>query len=203
MINVIKWQVSIVCFVSPWGLTGQTGHLLATRKQARGNRVRKCVCSCSLVCLVQNWFRAPGHRKTTALHSRHVCEASSRGSTIAIQQRRLQTPKWVCSVLQCPAWQSATYSASSAPNISSPLSCCYILSCCPSFHSLSLSVLPLKRQNLSVILSSTLWHSLSSHAFNPSVTFSLHSQSIVSTQCALIGQCPFISGFALNNFTWA
>lgn len=111
---------------------GQMGHLLATRKQARGNHVRKCVCS-SLVCLVQNWFRAPGHRKTTTLHSRHVCEASSRGSTIAIQQRWLQTPKWVCSVLQCPAWQSATYSASSAPNIPPPL----LL-----LHSVMLSILP-------------------------------------------------------------
>lgn len=69
---------------------------------------------------MQNWFKAPGHRKKATLHSRHVPETSSRGSTIAIQQRRLQTPKWVCSVLQCPTWQSATYSTSLAPNMPSP-----------------------------------------------------------------------------------
>lgn len=98
------------------------------------------MCSCSLVCLVQNWFKAPGHRKKATLHSRHVPETSSRGSTIAIQQRRLQTPKWVCSVLQCPTWQSATYSTSLAPNMPSP-SCCYfsILSSSSSFFFLSAS----------------------------------------------------------------
>lgn len=77
---------------------------------------REYVCSYKLVCLVQNWFKAPGHRKKATLHSRHVPETSSRGSTIAIQQRQMQTPKWVCSVLQCPTWQSATYSTSIAPN---------------------------------------------------------------------------------------
>ena len=78
------------------------------------------MCSCWLVCLVQNWFKAPGHRKRAALYSGHVPETSSRGSTIAIQQRRLPTPKWVCSVLHCPTWQSATYSTSPAPNMPPP-----------------------------------------------------------------------------------
>lgn len=95
------------------------------RKKVRErNSGVECVCSCSLVCLVQNWFKASGHRKRATLHSRHVPETSSRGSTIAIEQPRLQTPKWVCSVLQCPTWQSATYSTSLAPNMPSP-SCCY------------------------------------------------------------------------------
>lgn len=113
---------------SQWDI--YVGYENESERETVEESARACVCvrSCSLVCLVQNWFKAPGHRKKATLHSRHVPETSSRGSTIAIQQRRLQTPKWVCSVLQCPTWQSATYSAPLAPNIPSP-SCCY-------FHSL-------------------------------------------------------------------
>lgn len=128
LLTVVKFKVNIVS----WSFTVRSQwangpSLLAIRKREKQwERVRVCVCahSCLLVCLVQNWFKAPGHRKKGTLHSRHVLETSSRGSTIAIQQCRLQTPKWVCSVLQCPTWQSATYSASVAPNIPSP-SCCY------------------------------------------------------------------------------
>lgn len=135
LMNVVHSRSILPPRVSPWGHSEPVGHLcrLWERERERdsgGECSCLCVCvrSCSLVCLVQNWFKAPGHRKKATLHSRHVPETSSRGSTIAIQQRRLQTPKWVCSVLQCPTWQSATYSAPLAPNIPSP-SCCY-------FHSL-------------------------------------------------------------------
>lgn len=90
-------------------------HCWPRESEWEGNSGRKRVCSCPLVCLVQNWFKAAGHRKEAALHSGHVPETSSRGSTIAIQQHRLQTPKWVCSVLQSPTWQFATCSTSPAP----------------------------------------------------------------------------------------
>lgn len=90
-------------------------HCWPRESEWEGNSGRKHVCSCPLVCLVQNWFKAAGHRKEAALHSGHVPETSSRGSTIAIQQHRLQTPKWVCSVLQSPTWQFATCSTSPAP----------------------------------------------------------------------------------------
>lgn len=141
--------------MSKWGIS--IGHEKESERER--NSGRECVCSCSLVCLVQNWFKAPGHRKKAALHSRHVPETSSRGSTIAIQQRRLQTPKWVCSVLQCPTWQSATYSTSLAPNMPSP-SCCYfsILSSSLSFPfsaSFSLSVANLHLQSYRISLPHT------------------------------------------------
>lgn len=100
---------------SLWANEGTSaGH--EKKSESGRNSGRECVCSCSLVCLAQNWFKAPGHRKKATLYSRHVLETSSRGSSIAIQQRQLQTPKWVCSVLQCPTWQSATCSTSLAPN---------------------------------------------------------------------------------------
>lgn len=125
--------------VSKWGIF--VGHERVSETER--NSGRECVCSCSLVCLVQNWFKAPGHRKKATLHSRHVPETSSRGSTIAIQQRRLKTPKWVCSVLHCPTWQSATYSTSLAPRwyfslLSSSSSFSFSASCSPSVSHLNL-----------------------------------------------------------------
>lgn len=55
-------------------------------KESEGERNSggECVCSCSMVCRVQNWFKASGHRKRAALHSRHVPETSSRGSTLPL-----------------------------------------------------------------------------------------------------------------------
>lgn len=152
---------------------------------------RVCVCSCSLVCLVQNWFKAPGHRKKATLHSRHVPETSSRGSTIAIQQRRLQTPKWVCSVLQCPTWQSATYSTSPAPNMPShPLLLLFLYSLFYfMFFFLSVHQSPISTFSLTVFLAPALCMSvaLSAHAFHLAVTFSLRLQSIMFGFCILIG----------------
>lgn len=128
LLAVVKFKVNIVSWSFTVGSQRANGpSLLAIRKREKQwGRVHVCVCahSCALVFLVQNWFKAPGHRKKGTLHSRHVLQTSSRGSTIAIQQCRLQTPKWVCSVLQCPTWQSATYSASVAPNIPPPPLCC-------------------------------------------------------------------------------
>lgn len=150
---------------------------MSKREGQRGkerNTGRECVCSCALVCPVQSWFKAPGHRKKTALHSRHVPVTSSRGSTIAIQQRQLQTPKWVCSVLQCLTWHSATDSSSLAPNMPTPYqSHFFILSSNLSFllpfHSCSLtsphSILPSSSLRLLV-------HSLSVHAVYFSTCFS-------------------------------
>lgn len=126
VLNVVNFKVNIVLLSLALGSQWANGSsLLAMRKKVwERNSGGECVCSCSLMCLVQNWFKASGHRKRATLHSRHVPKTSSRGSTIAIEQPRLQTPKWVCSVLQCPTWQSATYSTSLAPNMPSP-SCCY------------------------------------------------------------------------------
>lgn len=152
-----------------------------------------CVCahapSCSSVCLVQNWFKAPGHRKKAAQHSRHVPETSSRGSTVAIHQCRLQTPKWVGSVLQCPAWQFATYSAPLALNLSatppptpatSPFSLPVhlILSLPHSFSHACVSIFI-----LAVFL---VTHFLHVYAFHHSVTFFLFSYThIISSRVAM------------------
>lgn len=174
-LNVVKFKVNIVFSSLTLGSQWANGtFLLAMRKKVRErNSGRECVCSCSLVCVVQNWFKAPGHRKKAALHSRHVPETSSRGSTIAIQQRRLQTLKWVCSVLQCPTWQSATYSTSRTLNMPPP-PCCHFstLSSSSSFSvsaSISLSVSHIHLQSYRISL-------LHAHAFlvRPCILSSCH-----------------------------
>lgn len=123
-VNVVKFKVSIVLLSLSLGSPrANRSPLLATRTKGRETRMvgGKCVRSCPPVCRVQNWFKAPGHRKRTALHSRHVPVSSSRGSTIAIEWPRLQTPKWVCFVLQWSTWRSATCSTFQALD---RLSCC-------------------------------------------------------------------------------
>lgn len=178
---MLKFKVNIVLLNLTLGSQWANGaSLLAKRKRERGrNSGGECVCSCSLVCLVQNWFKAPGHRKKATLHSRHVPETSSGGSTIAIQQRRLQTPKWVCSVLQWPTWQSATYSTSLAPNMPPPSRCYFSILSSSSPFSFSASFRLTSPPSDSKCFSLPHSARVSRHPVHfIFVTFSLRSQSI-------------------------
>lgn len=110
--NVAQFKVNIVLLsLSLGSRRANRSSLLAMRKKVRETEAEwECVHSCSLVCRLQNWFKAPGHRKGAALHSRHVPASSSRGSSVAIERPRLQGPKWVCFVSQWSTWWSTAYS---------------------------------------------------------------------------------------------